>query len=250
MEKNTYEEIEIDFRDLLFMLRSRIWIIIISGIITAMAAGFVSSYIMTPVYTSNAQLYILSKTTSITSLADIQIGTQLTQDFMVLIKSRPVVNQVIENLNLNMSYETLVKKISVSNPSNTRILVITVSHPNAYMAKKIVDEFAYVSADQIAKIMHTEAPSIIEEGEIAQEPSEPNIKRNIIVGGILGVFLSAAIVILVYVMDDTLKDSDDIEKYLGLSTLGMIPMDAESRYALKEKYMPKGKKQVKKRGKL
>lgn len=63
-------------------------------------------------------------------------------------------------------------------------------------------------------------------------------------------FLSAAIVILVYVMDDTLKDSDDIEKYLGLSTLGMIPMDAESRYALKEKYMPKGKKQVKKRGKL
>lgn len=249
MEKNSYDEIEIDLREIMYLIRSRIWIIILSGVIAAMAAGFISNYMVTPVYTSKAQLYILSKTTSITSLADIQIGTQLTQDYMVLIKSRPVVNQVIENLGLNMSYDELVDKLSVSNPSNTRILEIKITYPNAYMAKKIVDGFAYVSAEQIANIMHTEAPSIVEEGQVPSYPSGPNVKKNIAIGGLLGAFLAALVVLVLYMVDDTIKDSDDVEKYLGLSTLGLIPMEADSIEKSTKNIRQRGKKQAKKRGK-
>jgi len=242
MGKNTYEEIELDLKELLYVIRSRIWIIMVSGLIAVLAAGFVSDYIITPVYTSTSQLYILSKTASVTSLTDIQVGTQLTQDFLVFIKSRPVVNQVIKNLDLDMEYKDLAKRISVSNPSNTRILEITVSHPNAYMAKKIVDEIAAVSADQIAWIMHTEPPTIIEEGEISQKPSEPDTKRNMIIGGILGVILSASMILILYILDDTIKDSDDVEKYLGLSTLGMIPLGAGSKDASRKKHVKRGRK--------
>lgn len=249
MEKNSYEEIEIDIRELLYLLRTRIWIILLTGIISALAAGFVSNYMITPLYTSKAQLYVLSKTTSITSLADIQIGTQLTQDYMVLIKSRPVVNQVIENLDLNMSYENLKKMLTVTNPNNTRILEIEITYPNAYIAKKIVDEFAYVATEQIAKIMRTEAPSIVEEGYVPTIPSEPNVKRNIAIGGLLGILIAATVVIILYLMDDTVKDSDDVEKHLGLSTLGLIPMEAGTDNRSGKKFRLGGRKNINKRGK-
>lgn len=243
MEKNTNEEMEIDLVDLFYLLRSRLWIIILSGIILASAVGLVSNYMITPIYTSKTQLYILSKSTSITSLADIQIGSQLTQDYMVLVKSRPVVTQVIENLQLDISYQELVDKLTISNPSNTRILEIKIDYPDAYLAKKIVDEFAVVSTEQIAKIMATERPTIVEEGVVSAYPSSPNIRKNTIIGGLVGAFIAAAIIIVLHIMDDTIKDSEDVEKYLGLSTLGLIPLengkiDKEGRKIKRSKEKP------------
>ncbi len=226
MGTNANEEIEIDLLDLFYLIRSRLWIIILSAIILASSVGLVSSFLITPLYTSTTKLYILTKSTSITSLADIQMGTQLTQDYMVLIKSRPVVTKVIENLELDMTYEQLVDIISVSNPSNTRILAIQAEYPDAYVAKQIVDEFAAVSVNQIAKIMDTEEPSIVEEGYKSPNPSSPNTVKNAIIGGLLGAILSAGIIIVLHLMNDTIKTSEDIEKYLGISTLGLIPIEA------------------------
>jgi len=226
MGNNTNEEIEIDLIDIFYLIKARLWIIIISAILLASATGLVSSFLMTPMYTSTAKLYILTKSTSITSLADIQMGTQLTQDYMVLIKSRPVVTQVIENLELDMKYEELVDIITISNPSNTRILEIQAEYSDAYVAKQIVDEFSVVSCNQIAKIMDTEQPSIVEEGFESPKPSSPNVKRNAIIGGLIGAFFAAAIIIVLHLMDDTIKTSEDVEKYLGLSTLGLIPIES------------------------
>jgi len=228
MGKDTNEEIEIDLVDIFYLLRARLWIIILSAILLASVAGLISSFLITPIYTSTTKLYILTKSTSITSLADIQMGTQLTQDYMVLIKSRPVVEKVIENLELDMTYEQLSSIITVSNPSNTRILEIQADYPDSYVTKQIVDEFATVSVDRIAKIMDTEEPTIVEEGYASPNPSSPNTRRNTIIGGLLGAFLAAGIVIVLHLMDDTIKNSEDIEKYLGISTLGLIPIEANA----------------------
>lgn len=226
MEKNTNEEIEIDLIDIFYLIRSRLWIIILSAVILASASGLASSFLLTPMYTSTAKLYILTKSTSITSLADIQMGTQLTQDYMVLIKSRPVVTQVIDNLELEMTYEGLAGIIKINNPSNTRILEIQAEYPNPLVAKQIVDEFSKVSCSQIAKIMATEQPSIVEEGYASPFPSSPNVKKNAVIGGLIGAFVAAAVIIVLHLMDDTLKSQEDIEKYLGLSTLGLIPIES------------------------
>jgi capsular polysaccharide biosynthesis protein len=226
METITNDEMEIDLRELFYLIKSRIWIILLSGIIVASAAGLISSFLITPIYTSTTKLYILSKSTTLSSLADLQIGTQLTQDYMVLVKSRPVVTKVIENLEMNMTYEEMVGIISVSNPSNTRILEITANYPDPYLAKQIVDEFAVVSATQIATIMDAEEPTIVEEGYMQPYPSSPNKKLNIIIGGMLGMFLAGGIILLIYILDDTVKDSDDVEKYLGLTTLALIPIES------------------------
>lgn len=239
MNKRTNEEIEIDLIEIFYLIKHQLWILILSGIVCASLAGLISSFLLTPMYTSRTQLYILSKTTSITSLTDIQLGTQLTQDYMVLVKSRPVVNKVIENLDLNMRYEEMLNYISISNPTNTRILEIRVEYPDAYLAKEIVDEFAAVSKSQIAKIMDVEEPTIVEEGYMQPNPSSPNTTRNIMIGGLIGVFLAASIVIVLYLLDDTIKDADDIEKYLGLTNLGIIPIEANG---VKQSELDKKKK--------
>lgn len=224
MEK-TNEEIEIDLLDLFYLIRARLAIIILAGILCATAVGLGSKFLITPQYTSKSQLYILSKTTSLTSLADIQLGSQLTQDYMVMVKSRTVVNQVIHDLDLDMGYDQLGNIISVTNPTNTRILEISCTYPNAFMAKKIVDDFAKVSKTRIAQIMASEEPTIIDQGYASLIPSSPNTKKNAIIGGIIGILLAAAVIIILHLMDDTIKNSEDVEKYLGLSTLGLIPIE-------------------------
>lgn len=243
MENNINDEIEIDLMEVFYLLWSKIWIIIISGIITASAAGLISSFLITPIYTSTTKLYILSKSTTLTSLADLQIGTQLTQDYMVLVKSRPVVTQVINNLELNMTYEEMTDVITITNPTDTRILEITANYPDPYLAKEIVDEFAIVSSDQIAKIMDAEKPAIVEEGYMQPLPTSPNKTKNTAIGGIIGIILASAIITLLYIMDDTIKDSSDVEKYLGLNTLGLIPIESGAAKITKQDKLKRKKSQ-------
>ncbi len=248
MEKNFNDEIEIDLIELLYLLKTRLWIILLTAVILASGAGLVSSFLITPMYQSTAKLYILTKSTSITSLADIQLGTQLTQDYMVLIKSRPVVTKVIDNLELDMTYEQLVRIITISNTSNTRILEIKVEYPDSYMAKRIVDEFASVSKTQIAKIMDTAEPTVVEDGYASPYPSSPNIKKNILIAALVGAVLSSGVIIVLHLMDDTLKTSEDVEKYLGLTTLGLIPVEQSKDKGGNHKNKQRRKKALARKG--
>lgn len=225
METNTNEEVEIDLLELYYLIKSKILLIVVSGIILAAASGLVSSFLLTPIYTSKSKLYILSMSTSLTSLADLQIGTQLTQDYMVLVKSRPVVTTVINNLELDTTYEALVDCVTITNPSSTRILEIAVDYPDPYLAKRIVDEFASVSRTSIASIMDSEEPTLIEEGHIPEHPSSPNTKRNALIGLVLGIVLATGVIVVLYILDDTIKDATDVEKYLAITTLGLIPVE-------------------------
>lgn len=224
MENNRQDEIEIDLLEIFFLLKRRFWILLLSGMILAAGTGLFTNYFIQPLYSSTAKLYILTSSTSLTSLADIQIGTSLTKDYIQLVQSRPVVEQVIENLNLNKSYEELLEQMTFSNPSDTRILVINAEDPNPQLAKDIVDQFVEVSKVSISSIMKTDEPSIVEYGYVGEKPVSPNLLKNIAIGGALGVFLAAAVVLVFYMLDDTVKSSEDIEKYLGLNTLTAIPL--------------------------
>lgn len=226
MERKTNEEIEIDLLELYHVVKSNILLIILTGVLMATGMGLISAFILTPKYDSIAKIYILNKSNEIASLSDLQAGTQLTQDYLVLVKSRPVVTTVINNLDLITSYDKLADCISVSNTSGTRILEIKVEYTDPYLAKKIVDELADVSITRIANIMSTDKPTLIEEGYIPEEPSSPNAKRNAIIGFALGIIVAACVIVVLYILDDTIKDDDDVEKYLAITTLGLIPIEA------------------------
>ena len=146
-------EMEIDLLELFRVWKKKLWLIILVTFLGGTVGFAFSKIAPTPMYTSTSMMYAVSKETTLTSLADLQIGSQLTQDYKVIITSRPVLEEVIGDLDLNISYEILKSKISINNPADTRILAITATDPDPQMAKAIVDRTASVSSGYIGDIM-------------------------------------------------------------------------------------------------
>ena len=217
------DEVEIDLRELFYALKKRILVILAAILAGAVIAGAVTKLFITPVYSATATMLVLTKETTLSSLADLQIGSQLTKDYNILITSRTVLQDVVDELNLDMTYKELKERITVENPSDTRILSITAIDKDPEMAKKIADTLAKTSADFIGDKMEVTPPKIIEEGEVPTIQTSPSTKKNVLIGALAGLVLSAGVIILLTLMEDTIKTEEDIEKYLGLTTHASIP---------------------------
>lgn len=225
MGNNTEDEVDLDIKEILYLLKEKIWLILLVTLIGGLGAGFVSTFLIRPVYTSSTMLFIMNQTASLTSLSDLQMGTQLTKDYRVLVTSRPVTEKVIENLGLELSSSELRDKVTISNPTDTRILTISVEDTNPVQARKIADEFAAVASERIAEIMDMTPPKLVEEAELPTSPTSPNIPYNSVLGAALGAVAVILVILLLHIWDDNIKSSDDVEKYLGLNTLALIPAD-------------------------
>ena len=138
-------------------------------------------------------------------------------------KSRPVVEKVIDDLGLKMKYEDLLQMMSVTNPADTRFLTVSIQGTDASEITQIANEFSEVAIEQIPKIMKTDEPSVVEVATLPDHPIKPEKTKNTAIAFLLGAFVSALIVIAMYMLNDRLRNSDDIERYLGLNTLAAIP---------------------------
>lgn len=243
--QSVQENDEIDLKELFFHLLDHWKIILLAALAAGVAAMIISVYFVTPKYESTSELYVLSKSTSITSLADIQMGSNLTNDYMVVVKGRPVIEQVISNLELNETYKTLGDKITLNNPSDSRILQIIVEDTNPDRAKLIADEMAKVASAFISEKMDQDPPTIIQNGYADGAPVSPNILKNILLGIIAGAFVTMAVITVLYLMNDTIMTADDVEKKLGLNLLGTLPLEKEESDNGEEKNKAK-KRQAKK----
>jgi capsular polysaccharide biosynthesis protein len=229
-------EMVIDMRDIFYLLRKNALIIILATLIFGGVAWIVSTTLLEPKYESTSKIYILTQTTSNTSFADIQLGESLTADYIEMIKSRLVLEAVILNLNLSITYEDMLGQLVIDNPPDTRILSITVTDTNPYMAKMIANDIATVARKQISEIMKTDEPNIVEEAVAANNPSSPNKKMNTLIGLLLGALLCTFIVILRDILDDTIKSPEDVEAYLELNTLASVPLKEGGNKQLKKQY--------------
>ena len=236
------EEMEVNLLELVFELLKHWKVLIASTLLVAVITFLVSAFLMTPVYESTSELYVLSKSTSITSLTDIQMGTSLTNDYIVVVKERTVLEQVIKNLSLDMDYKQIKEEITVTNPTNSRILEITVRDKSPELAKSIADELADVSANFISEKMDQDPPSIISYGYKDGEPVSPNIIENTVLGALIGFLLAAIIIVLAYVFNDTIMTTEDIEKKLGLEVLGILPIENGQNDGKKKKRTKAGRR--------
>lgn len=224
------EEIEIDLGLLFRILLGKIWLIIISGLICGLSAFIVSNYILPEKFESTAQLYIINRQNEgVTTYTDIQTSTQLVKDYKVLVISRPVVEQVISNLNLSVTTQELIKAVNVEIASDSRVLAISVKNNDPYVAKQIVDNLADVSSERICDVMQIDGVNIIEYGNIPTKQSSPDVLKITILGAALGLFAACAVIVVVHILDDSIKTTDDIEHFLEISTLALIPL-SEAEY--------------------
>jgi capsular polysaccharide biosynthesis protein len=241
-------EEEIDLLEILLEFKKRIVVILAATILGGAIAAAYSFLALTPQYTSTAMMYILSKETTLTSLADLQIGSQLTKDYKVIVTSRPVLEEVVDQLDLDITYKTLKKKVTIDNPTDTRILSISATDPDPEMAKKIADQVATTSSEYIGDIMEMVPPKLIESGEIPTEKSSPSHSKNIMLGMIVGLVLMCGLITLEVVLNDTIRTEEDVAKHLGLTVLASVP-EREGEIAEDKEAMAKNKSaKTRKRG--
>lgn len=226
MEQNNNDVIEIDLREIFMVLLHWWWVIAISAMLVGAAAFSVSAFVITPTYESTTRIVILSKQNEGTNVtySDLQLGTQLTKDYSELIKSRYVIEQVLDTFMLDMDYESFIGKVAVATPSDTRIIDITMTDPDPLLAKEMVDEIRTVAAVRIKEVMDIEAVNVVDEGNLPENPSDPSVPKWTVIGALLGAFAAAAVILIRYLLDDTIKTSEDVERYLQLSTLALIPI--------------------------
>lgn len=220
--------IEIDLLELFQILLGKCWLILGAGIFMALVCFGISRFILAPIYESTTKIYILNKTdTASVTYNDMQMGTQLTKDYAQLINSRYVLEEVIRELSLERDYDEMLDVVEVDTPTDTRIVSITVKDKDPEMAMNIANSIREIAGEHIQNVMDIEAVNVVETANMPTEKASPNCLMWTLIGGILGVFVTSLVIWLKYLMDDTIKSSEDIEKYLGLSTLALIPLVTE-----------------------
>ena len=221
----------IDLVELFYVMWGHAWQIILCLILGAAIAFGVTKFLITPLYQATSSIYIVSASNnSVVDLTDLQIGAQLTADYQELLVSRPLLEDVIQNLDLKdadgekaMSVDALRDMIAVTNTTDTRILKITVTSPDPDESADIANELVDQACIYLPQIMETDEPNLVEEAIPPTSKSSPSYSRNIVLGGLLGVILCCGVLTLRYLMNDTFMTPDDVQKYLGVQPLATIP---------------------------
>ena len=239
MEENTIrqtDEIEIDLWEICLVLIHNLALIISVGIMVALGTFLFTKLLVTPSYESTTKIYILNKQENASvTYSDIQLGTQLTKDYAELIQSRFVLEEVVQGMGLDLTYEQMKEKVSVTTPTETRILAITVKDSDPVMAMKMANAIREAAAVHIMNVMDIQAVNVAETANMPMKKASPSVLKNTFIGGLLGVFLIIAVVLVRYLMDDTVKTPEDVEKYLQLSTLAVIPLNEGESEGKKKK---------------
>ena len=244
--KNNYDdEIEIDLLELLFVIRRHIAVIMLVAVLAAVVAGAFTYYVIPKKYQATAQLYIVSASNeSVVNLSDLQIATNLTSDYKELILSRPLMESVIRNLKLSdISSAQLANMIQVTNPSGTRILHITAETTDPRLSSEIANEVANLSVEWLPAIMESNKPNLIQDAVVPTVHSSPNLIMNTAIGALIGALAAGGYYVLNYLLDDSVKSSDDMEKYFGVVPFATIPEDKSANDGISDKpHKRKGEK--------
>lgn len=224
MQQNNNEEDVIDLMELFLQLLSRWFLIFIAAVIAGAVSFVWSRYYVAPKYDSTAELYIQAKDT-LSSYTDLQMSSSLTADYVQIVGSRPILDRVIEDLELTDDYKTLSGRLTLTNPSNTHILKITVRDTDPVRAKLTADLIADYGASFIAEKMDQNKPSVLHYGYSDQPKVSPSVAKNSIIGALVGAFVVMAIIVIVYLINDAIIDPEDFEKKLGINLLGTLPLD-------------------------
>lgn len=239
MQSANDDVIEIDLKDLFGYLLHRVWVIAACGITAALVGFLISRFAVTPLYKSTTTVYILNKqdtSNSDLTYSDLQPDSQLTMDCALLIKSRTVLEQVLETYNLDISYGTFAEQVDVETVSDTRSINITVTNPDPTMAMLLADQVRKVAAEHITDVMDIQAVNLVDAANLPTSPSSPSVMKWTAVGMLIGLFLCTAVLTIHFLFDDTVKSFEDVEKYLGLSTLAMIPVVEDSEKSKSRKH--------------
>ena len=215
---------EIDLIDLFGYYMSRLWLLIAAVVIGAVIAGAYTHYMIPDRFTAVSRMYMISaSSSSVVDLSDLNIGASLSNDYVELMKSRPIIEDVITELGLEYTYEQVLNMIRLDVVTNTRIIKISATSTDPEEAMNIANQMARIAKIRLPKIMDAPSPSIAEQAVLPTQKSSPSLSRNVMMGSLVLLFLVLAFLTIQYLMDDTIQTSEDVEKEFGILPMTVIP---------------------------
>ena len=229
------DDTEIDLVELFYVFLNRIWLLVICMAIGGAAAFAWTACFIKPVYKTSAEIYVVSASNnSVVNLADLQLGSAVKTDYMELMLSRPVLEKVIESLNVNKTVSQIRSMVSITNKTDTRILQITATSTDPQLATDVANELATQSILLLPEIMENEPPNLVSTALFPTAPAGPSIVKNTLLGAILGFVLCGAVLVVIFLSDRSFKGADDMQKYFGMMPLAVVPtvqFETKSKHA-------------------
>lgn len=218
----------IDLADLFHQYVKRWWMILLGFVIGTLAAGVYSYKVATPIYESSSLVYMRGSGDTI-SLQDLQIGAALTKDYEIIFTSRPILQEVIEQLDLDMTWKQLKARVELSNAADTRILRVAIKDPDPRLASKIVNKLVEIGMESVEEIDSKE-PYLIEKAVTDWDKVSPSHRKNLMYGALFGILLVVGVITLNYLRNDKIRSARDVEQILRLPVFCMVPESASCSY--------------------
>lgn len=226
---NTTEtpSMEIDVLSLLKKLWMKKFLILFMALFFGTLALLGSVFLIKPSYSASTRIYVINQQNAENITAtDLQAGSFLVNDYKEIITSRDVMKDVIATNSLSLSPDTLSKMISVTIPADTRVISITVTNHDPQQAKDLANSIREVASEKIKSVTKVQDVTPLEKAQLPSKPSSPNIKRNTMIGMLIGGLFTIVIIVIIVikeVLDDRVKRPEDVEEALGMTLLGIVP---------------------------
>lgn len=223
---------ELDLVDLFYMVKRKLWLIILLFVLGAGSAYLYSEYVMVPQYATHAKL-MLGKPEAYNNsevidkeainMTELQMNSRLITTYAAIAKTEPILSKVQDALSFETSVGYLKSVIGIHLLSDTEIIQVYVQGTSPEMITEIANTFSEVFSVQIADLMNIDNVRILENASIPYWPISPNKKKNVVLGGGAGIAIALFIIFLFEMLDHTIKIPEDVNKTLNLPVLGMIP---------------------------
>jgi len=214
----------ISLQEIFDVLKKRLSLIVVMTIGVAIIAALVSFLLITPMYESNAQFIVNESTKSDQQLSqnDIRTNVELINTYKVIIESQAILDDVVTELNLDMTAAQLANKITVSSAENSQVVNIKAQDEDPSMATQIANTTMFVFQEKLPELMNVDNVHTLSEAIDKTTPISPNKKLNIAIGLVLGLMIGVGIAFLLEYLDTTIRTNDDITKHLEVPILGVI----------------------------
>ena len=217
----------ITFRDLWDIFVSRLWVLAVAAVVAVAILFTVSTLTFVPQYESVATLYILKQNENTDSSTgnseDFSLALKVVNDCNYLLKGHSVLDEVIKEQDLKYSYKQLYDRVTVTNPTDTRILEVRVEADSPELAKQIVDSICVIGTEKIEQAMGFQQVNLYEYGILKNEPCNNLSLTAYFLAAIAAAALTYVVFLLIFIFDDRIRTNEEIENAFGLSILGEIP---------------------------
>ncbi len=220
---------ELGINDYFNIIKPYIIHMILISLIFSMSSYILTHLLVKPVYQSSATVIVNNRRDEGAAITGDEINSakNLASVYSIIIKSNAVMEPVIDELGVDLTNQALSSKVSVSAVDNTQVIKITASDTDNVMARNYVNGILKIAPSIIVEKVEAGSVKVVSYPQVSTNPVSPNIKMNVLIAGFFGLMLSIAFVLIRYLLDRTFKNPKEIEMYLDIPVLGVIP-DYES----------------------